>query len=688
MSEHAPTQPDRRVAPLDGPLHPPSPVVGRVAAGQATETGPHIAIPPGETHSGPIDRRLDPPHASPLRSVDAAADAFLDELSPAPASSTKFRAPRTDEELLLQASQIAEHLRSQFAELDRREKAINEQLSLIDQERRRVRLWVHQFEEEMFDRDEALKAREAEFAEKLNSCDQLVRELEEQERAMLEIRDKLTLEQSTWKEDAYREIEIEREALRQTQRVLDAERKQLAEAIERRRTEHEENLRSIREQLIEEEQQLRAGLEQERATLHARLAADLEAERMQFERERAEWQTFKSQELADINREREFVASAMQRAEAELSAFRAGQLAEIEDAKREQAKLLEAERDLLDAQRREQEMNLAQGLEDQAAELERQRKVYEDEQRRMREEMEELRAHMVKETHLLESRVRFQQEHLQKARAELEVERQTMRAELQQAREQLEKDSLILRLRSTQLDQFRAILDERELSISREHQINADARRAAEQELDADRARFRAERTAWEEECALQQAELRRQQELVSLNAENLESRKLRLDDLRAELEQTHRNTLEIRLAVEETWAQLAQHTDLESARTRVDETRRVLEAHYQEARESLERLQEELREHRDTLARQQDDYRDERRSHSEWARARNEELQALDDRLRRDREDLETREAAWRSLRDQWMQEKAEAEQIIRGLLAQLSERTEASVDAGDSAA
>ncbi|MCH8138511.1 MAG: hypothetical protein IH926_06105, partial [Proteobacteria bacterium] len=67
-----------------------------------------------------------------------------------------------------------------------------------------------------------------------------------------------------------------------------------------------------------------------------------------------------------------------------------------------------------------------------------------------------------------------------------------------------------------------------------------------------ERERLRDERRNWDQERQAQSAELRRQQDMLELHAENLEGRRERLDRLRAELEETHNSTLEMRIAVEE----------------------------------------------------------------------------------------------------------------------------------------
>src|SRR5690606_25526893 len=77
--------------------------------------------------------------------------------------------------------------------------------------------------------------------------------------------------------------------------------------------------------------------------------------------------------------------------------------------------------------------------------------------------------------------------------------------------------------------------------------------------------------------------------------AAQLESRRARLDALRIELEDTHRGTLEMRMAVEEIWAELSQGEQAEAAKTRLIETQRIYEEHFQHLRESIAAERREL---------------------------------------------------------------------------------------------
>ena len=83
--------------------------------------------------------RFDPPQqvASPPGSSEAAGIVSL------PA------APRHDEELLTQASQLVDHLRNQFSELHRRDQTLAAQNQQIEEERRSLRLWKQEAEQEL-----------------------------------------------------------------------------------------------------------------------------------------------------------------------------------------------------------------------------------------------------------------------------------------------------------------------------------------------------------------------------------------------------------------------------------------------------------------------------------------------------------------------------------------------------------
>lgn len=558
----------------------------------------------------------------------------MNENRPAPAPVVE-RAPRREEELLLQASQIAEHLRTQFAELDRREQALSEQLAHLDQERRDVRLRAQQFEDEMLERRDGLRAQEAAFAQRIAACEKLVAELEQQEQTLAGTRDELAAERARLKEDLDRELEVDRAALQQSQRLLESERAQLAEQIDANRREHEQTLA-----------QAEADLQAERKKLRGEMAPGLDSEWAELHRQQAEWTARYEAELTEVHHEREINDAALKRADEELTATRDRQAAELE------------------RERHEHQDRLARERADCEQELARRREEFQQEQA------------------VLDNRIRFQHEHLQKVRQELDASQREFRLEQQRMRAAFAQRDEVLRLRSRQLDHYRALFEERERSVAREHELVARARGAFQAESQRDREQLRREREAWDEQQKAQRAEIRREQDMLGLHAENLEARRKRLDRLRAELEETHRGTLEMRMSIEEAWAQFTQAAGDEAARQRVESAHQAMSAHYGQIREAISQQRRELADARAQLGRQKDELYAERQTLSEWLAERDEKLGLWEEQLALRCAELDAREAAWRTVRDGWTEEKLEAEHIIRGLLQQLTELNAASAE------
>ena len=274
---------------------------------------------------------------------------------------------------------------------------------------------------------------------------------------------------------------------------------------------------------------------------------------------------------------------------------------------------------------------------------------------------------------VLENRIRFQQEHLEKMRADLEKAQNEHRRERQIERQRLEEDGLQLLRRMRQIDLYRSSVDEREKSLERERQVLEKTRRALSSSVDQDRLALQREQSAWHAERQIQQGELLRQQELYSSHMDNLESRRIRMERLKTELEDTHRSTLEMRLAVEEAWVELTQAAGQDAARERVEQVRNTLVGYYRQLHEGLVEQRREHLEAQTKFERLRAEFHDERQKLMEWIASRDSELRIGEERLRLGAADAVARDSTWQVARDRWMQEKAEAEQVIRKLLGEL---------------
>ena len=306
---------------------------------------------------------------------------------------------------------------------------------------------------------------------------------------------------------------------------------------------------------------------------------------------------------------------------------------------------------------------------------------------RAQQDLERLRADLVAEHDeaentlrhervLLENRQRFQQEHLTRTMNEFEKTQDEFRREQQQLRNRHEETQSQIVLRSRQLDRQRDLLDERQQSVERERELLFKERRAIEERLEAESAELRRDRTTWEGDRESQKADLRRQQDMLTLHAESLETRRQRLDRLRAELEETNRQTLELRLAVEEASAQLMQTAGSEATRQRIDEARAILAEYYRHTRESLMQQRQEVEQAQLRLHQQREEFKAERQLLVQWISAQEEQLAGRERNLHSERDVLEAREAARQKAAERWTTEKLEAESVIRDLLRQLGER------------
>lgn len=580
--------------------------------------------------------RIDPPQQF-ANKVESPADAGID-LSSAPSGP-----PRHGEELLTQASQLVDHLRNQFSDLHRRDQAIAAQAQQLEQERRSVQLWKQEAEQELQNKADSLRQREASLAKSLAEQEQITDTLRMAQREVDRKKDAFDAERIKLLAEMSSKLDGDRERLQQAIAATNAERQQLQAEFDRQRESLEASIHSRLQELDAAKSRVREDVTEEILTAELRAEREaLIAERDEVERLRANWIAEKDRELSELNREREIQAEATERVREELLAIRQQHANELE------------------TQQIEQEASLKQ----QQEEFARQRDL----------QMQELKH----ERAVLENRLRFQQEHLNKARQEIESAQNEFRREAQRSRSRLEEGEAVIRLRWSQLDRVRSLLEERERSVNREREMLFKSQRAFEQYTEHDREQIKFERDEWDRERSLQQSDLRRQQDMLALHVQNLEGRRERLDKLRAELEETHRTTLEMRMAIEEAWAQMTQAAGEDSAKQRIEAAQQQLSNHYRFLRETLTEQRRELDEMRQAFQQQKDEFHSEQQALTEWAATEERRLRDQATTLKTKTEQLDMRESAWRSASHRWVTEKIEAEAVIRDLLQQLTSLTE----------
>lgn len=248
---------------------------------------------------------------------------------------------RRDEQALQHAGRILEHLRTQLAELDRREQNLNSQLSSMDQERRSLRLWSQQFTEEAERREQEMRAREIQLAERESGFEAFAAQVESREKSLSAEWESIAAARAALKSELAHEIETERQELTENQRRLEIDSREFerqraafeteqALALENQRRELE-SLRTERLGQLEQREAEVARREidvDKRARFHEdhldRVRRDLAEQRRDLERERQRQKVWMEQveesirlRLAHVRRYRDLVAQREQSLETE-----------------------------------------------------------------------------------------------------------------------------------------------------------------------------------------------------------------------------------------------------------------------------------------------------------------------------------------------------------------------------------
>lgn len=551
-----------------------------------------------------------------------------------------------ESDLLAQTAQIVVQVREQLADVTRREQALHAQVATLEADRRGFRLERQQFDAETADSRAALEAKRHALALDADLLRQQKLELAQQNEAIDQQRQELVGERERLKAEAAAELDQERQDLQAAVVATSLEQIRLNDEraqFERQRlalvADFHRQRQSLEFALAAERQRLSEELTE--ASLSEKLRAErdqLNAERDRFQQTVNEWYAQQAEAKAELNRQHDLLLEKHQRVDDELSELRQKTLEEIDNERAEHSRTLQAER------------------------------------RQLVEEQQRAEVEFKKQQALTESRTRFQAERLDRSKEEIERAHDALRVEYQRARQRLEGLVELQRKQSCQLERRRTILEEYSESLRRQQECLARMQQSVESSAEHERQRLMAERQAWELKVQTLAAENSRQSDMVALHAENLESRRARLDQLREELEVRHRETLETRMAVDEAWAQLAQVTGDENAAQRVDASRETLSEYYRALREGMETQRQEVADARQLFEQQKTEFRSEQQTFTDWVAQREQQLRRQEDQLQSQLAQVADQEKSWQKARDTWLSERLEAERIIRQLLSELS--------------
>ena len=278
----------------------------------------------------------------------------------------------------------------------------------------------------------------------------------------------------------------------------------------------------------------------------------------------------------------------------------------------------------------------------------------------------------------MENRHLFQQEHLAKARNTLEADQTTFRQEVQLQRADLARRVEMLDGLRHQLEHCRRLLEDRE-SLLEDGLKSLDRKvRAAEGSLNQHQQRLATARETWQKKREEQRAEVSGLREHLKSESRALEERKQRIETLRKELEGSHRESLELRLAAEESLARLREEQGEigdEEAAARLAVAGEAVAEHYRQMRETLVTQRADLEDAQKQLAAQVVQQQKIYAEHGERLVEQEQAVRAKEDELRRQSAEIPEGESHWLQIQTRWAAEKQQAELIIRDLLKQLGE-------------
>lgn len=214
-------------------------------------------------------------------------------------------------------------------------------------------------------------------------------------------------------------------------------------------------------------------------------------------------------------------------------------------------------------------------------------------------------------------------------------------------------------------------LDEAEAMLAEENQSHQRDR----QQLQIDRQAWRQEqlieRRKIEEERSLAKQEQAHKETLLRERSERVDEREAAIQRLQVELQASQREVLEMRLATEETWAQLTGALAPASLSRSIAQVRTRLADHYGQMLAQLEDRRAELDTVADQLAEEQERLEDHGRQLQGWAQRRDEEFEQQAARLIARERELDRQQRQYEQMEARWSHERGELRGRIQELLA-----------------
>ncbi len=231
---------------------------------------------------------------------------------------------------------------------------------------------------------------------------------------------------------------------------------------------------------------------------------------------------------------------------------------------------------------------------------------------------------------------------------------------------ELEGEAAIFAARRRYLDEAEAQLADEKSELSQQVR-----------ELDRQRRVFQETAARQQRALGAQEQQIRKEQQQhdAQLNERELEldNRAAAIEQMRTELRNTEREALEMRLATEETWNQLAGALSPAALTRSISIVRAKLADHYQQTLQEIAAKSAELETVRRDLAAQLDGLESQRQELQQWAQRRHEDIEHQASRLVAREQELDRQQLHYEQMESRWQLEQIEYQAEIRRLLAAL---------------
>ncbi len=398
----------------------------------------------------------------------------------------------------------------------------------------------------------------------------------------------------------------------------------------------------------------------------------------------------------------------LDRREAQLNAEGAEFEKEVRTARlwlREQTELLEARTAQFNSAHKELEERLNQlAIAAESAEKEAAERAleYEEHETQIRDKRAELRlweTQLHQRARALQAQENVLSQKTEQVENEILAQRQQFHATQQAAQHMLALAAAKLEKHRTELEQREQRLGERARKVAqidnvqhwqeeltkrrlqihqaeqlhREQQEQLDLQRRKLAEEQAELWRRAAEQSAaWDERATAAEKLWKRRRQALNRRAEQLDQRRAAVEALYEETMQTHAETLEMRLAIDQLWLELQGAHPPAALTQSLAEARRKLTEHSQQAYASLRQQREEVQSLVARLAEQQSRLQSQREELEQWAKTQHQHVEEQAARLVAREQALDLQERRFHERERSWAEEKRDLQQRLREAITQ----------------